>query len=265
MGILVRAVQLAAAIVVLVVAWFAIYRPVVFQSYFPQPKMEAPAPDRSFSRVEAQVLETVQSSHDVLRDANAAIEALTRQLAATNEKLEDVIAAAGLSEDEAASAMAVTGENDALIAASAEVQKAVKATALAAASQADVAVRAAGTDDEVAVAALMAGQTEGGAESDAGAAAMTPRWGIVFGAELTQPAAERLVERATRDHPNDVARLYRRNGFIRGVMQYPTHAAAMQDLASLRDRVNADAYVVSLERWCAGGQEEVEGVIQCGP
>ena len=264
MSIVIRAIQLAAAIVVLVAAWFAVYRPVVFQSYFPQPPMEAPAPDRSFSRVESQVLDTVQSSHDVLRDANTAIEALTRQLAATNEKLEDVIAASGLSEEEAARAMAVTAENDALIAASAEVQKAVKATALAAASQADVAVRAAGTDDEVAVAALMSGQPGNGAEGDAEGAAMAPRWGIVFGAELTQPAAERLVERATEGHPDDVARLYKRNGFIRAVMLYPTHAAAMQDLASLRDRVNADAYVVSLDRWCTGGQE-AEGVIQCGP
>lgn len=263
MSIVIKAIQLAAAIVVLVAAWFAVYRPVVFQSYFPQPKMETPAPDRSFSRVETQVLDTVQSSHDVLRDADAAIEALTRQLAATNEELEDVVATSGLSEAAAAEAMAVAGDNDGLIAAAGEVQRAVKAAALAAASQADVAVRAAGTDDEVAVAALMSGQANG-AEADGEAASMIPRWGIVFGAELTEPAAERLLERATEGHPNDVARLYSRNGFIRGVMQYPTHAAAMQDLASLRDRVNGDAYIVSLDRWCVGGQE-VGGVIQCGP
>jgi ABC-type transporter Mla subunit MlaD len=263
MSFLIRAIQLAAAVVVLVAAWFAVYRPAVFQSYFPQPRMEAPAPDRSFSRVEAQVLDTVQSSHDVLRDANAAIEALTRQLAATNEKLQDLVAAAGVPEDKGNAALAVADENDGLIAAAAEVQKAVKAAALAAASQADVALRTSGTDEEAAVAALMAGQANGEA-GEAGETRMAPRWGIVFGAELTQPAAERLLERATEGRPNLVARLYRRNGFIRGVMQYPTHAAAMQDLASLRDRVNADAYVVSLDRWCVGGQE-VEGVIQCGP
>lgn len=263
MSFLIRAIQLAAAVVVLVAAWFAIYRPVVFQSYFPQPKMEAPAPDRSFSRVESQVLDTVQSSHDVLRDANAAIEALTRQLAATNEKLQGLVSASGVSEDMANAALAVAEDNDGLISAAAEVQKAVKAAALAAASQADVAVRASGTDDEAAVAALMSAPSDG-SEGDAAAPSITPRWGIVFGAELTQPAAERLLERATEGHPRFVARLYKRNGFIRGVMQYPTHSAAMQDLASLRDRVNADAYVVSLDRWCVGGQD-VEGVIQCGP
>tara|TARA_R110002020_G_scaffold36894_3_gene110888 strand:- start:2889 stop:3680 length:792 start_codon:yes stop_codon:yes gene_type:complete len=263
MTFLIRAIQLAAAVVVLVAAWAALYRPAVFQSYFPQPKIEAPAPDRSFSRVESQVLDTVQSSHDVLRDANVAIEALTRQLAATNEKLQDLVGAGDVPEDRGNAALAVADENDGLIAASAEVQTAIKAAALAASSQADVAVRASGTDDEAAVAALMSGQANGG-EGAATAADMPARWGIVFGAELTQPAAERLLERATEGHPRLVARLYKRNGFIRGVMQYPTHAAAMQDLASLRDRVNADAYVVSLDRWCVGGQE-VEGVIQCGP
>lgn len=146
------------------------------------------------------------------------------------------------------------------------MQKAAKAAALAAGAQSDLAVRAEGQDEEAVVAALMRGQGEesSGAASEAGGPALEKRWGVVFGAELTESAAERMLARATQDRPHLDARLYRRNGFFRGVLGYPTHAAAMQSLPDIRARVNSDAFVVSLARWCRQTGEQ-DGVVQCGP
>jgi len=270
MSVLVRLVQLAAAVVILVAAWMALYRPVQFQSYFPQPELQAPQPDRSYSRVEAEVLDTVRQSHAALQDANVAIEALTRQLAAANEEIETLVQGADLAEDARNTALSISETNDGLISAAGEVQKAARAAALAAEAQSDLAVRAEGRDEEAAVAALMRGQVDGqtGSAGDAGASenggAIEPRWGVVFGAELTEPAAERMLTRATQDRPHLEARLYRRNGFFRGVLGYPTHAAAMQSLPDIRARVNSDAFVVSLARWCPHTGED-GGVVQCGP
>lgn len=252
MTFVIRMVELAAAVVILVAAWYAIYRTDEFRAYFTgaAPEIEAAAPEPSL--VERQILDTVQSTNAALHDASAAIEHLTRQLAATNAQVQDLSSSADA--DAKAQADAVLATNDQLLNAAAEVQASVKSAAVAAGAQADLASAASNGDEEAAVAALMKQSGEGEAAS------VEPRWGVVFGAELTREAADRMLGRATEAISSLDAVLYRRNGFYRGVAEFPTRAAALKLLATLRERVRPDAYLVALARWCPGDSRDSDEV-----
>ncbi|MEW5425007.1 hypothetical protein [Amorphus sp. 3PC139-8] len=252
MTFVIRVVELAAAIVILAAAWFAIYRTDEFRSYFSAPAPEIQAPASEPSLVERQILETVQSTNAALHDASAAIEHLTRQLAATNAQVQDL--SAGADSDARAQADAVLSTNDQLLSAAAEVQTTVKSAAVTAGAQADLANAAVDGDEEAAVAALMQPDGAGGAQ------AVEPRWGVVFGAELTREAADRMLERAQGAIGSLEATLYRRNGFYRGVAEFPTRAAALKLLANVRERVRPDAYLVALARWCPGAARDADEV-----
>lgn len=254
-----RLVELAAAVVILVAAWFAVYHPDEFRAYFavPAPRAAAPEAERGYTRVEQQVLETVQLNHAALQDASVAIEHMTRQLAATNAVVQDLSKSASAEDRDRANAVMST--NDALLNASSKVQQAVKASAVSAGAQADLAAKASGADEQVAVAALMQSAPGGSGET----VTIEPRWGVVFGAELTDEAAKRMLSQAEASNSGLSMRLYRRNGFYRGVAVFPTHAAAAQELPTLRERVRPDSYVVPLMRWCPRPETENE-VIECG-
>ncbi|MDQ0315852.1 hypothetical protein [Amorphus orientalis] len=261
MTFLIRMVELAAAVVILVVAWTAIYRTDEFRAFFAAPMAEQVEPDGDdeFVRVGQHMLDTVEADHAALRDASVAIEHLTRQLAATNAVVQDLLS--GSSDQVRSRAEAVLSTNAALLDASAQVQREAKAAAIAAAAQTKSSVQGRDLDERAKVAALMRGTGSG---DEAGPDPMEPRWGIVFGSELTEDAAEQMLSRAEESGSSLPAmRLYRRNGFYRGVAELPTYAAALQDLPDIRERVRSDAYIISLDQWCPGPRSD-QGTVECG-
>jgi hypothetical protein len=85
-------------------------------------------------------------------------------------------------------------------------------------------------------------------------AAQSSSWGIIFGGDSTQQAAEDEIKKARKLNVASLA-IYAKQGAYRSVALYGSRDAANQAVPSLKV-INPGAYVVELTRWCRNPQKQ---------
>jgi len=171
-------------------------------------------------------------SDEALQNAQATITDLKAQLEKTTKALSDAQARAG-DGSLGASVRKIEDENRQIAAASAEVQTTLKSTI---ASNAPLVEKA-----QSSVAA------SGG-------------WGVVFGSDVTLPAAQDEIARASRAGIPKGA-IYFRSGYYASVAVVESRTTA-QDYLALAKRFRLDAYIVSMATWCRLPQPR-DGFLEC--
>lgn len=98
-------------------------------------------------------------------------------------------------------------------------------------------------------------------EAQATTGSQSNNWGIIFGADSSRSDADAEVKRA-KDN-NFAAQLYNRQNYFRSVLEFPSREAASRELATVREKLRKDAYVVNLDKWCTAPLPPKDGVKVC--
>ena len=85
-------------------------------------------------------------------------------------------------------------------------------------------------------------------------------WGVVFGSDVSLPAAQHEIRRAARNGITG-ASVYFRNGYYASIAVAGNRSAAQGLLAAAR-QLRHDAYIASMSSWCRSPVQR-DGFIEC--
>lgn len=85
-------------------------------------------------------------------------------------------------------------------------------------------------------------------------------WGVVFGSDVSLPAAQDEIKRAARNGLPGAA-VYFRNGYFASIAVAGSRSAAQGSLAAAR-QFRQDAYIASMSSWCRSPAQR-DGFIEC--